>query len=421
VDVDAIGFDWEWTGRIVERIAALTGLPRQAIRFSCTHTHSGPNTFRLATIGEGRDMALDYLEGLPHRIAGAVWQAQLNPVPVRVAAGSGRCDINVNRRLRLSDGTVPVGRNWEGPVDHTVRVVRIDRLDETPVATIVHYSCHPTTMAWQTRHFTPDYPGAARQVVEREIGGTCLFLQGSPGDITPRRGFTGDLQVYRRLGATLGLEAARVATALETLPRHERIRGVQPSGAPIVLYDDEPGEPDTPALKIATRIVKLPAKQFPPPGLLEAQAAALREELDRLRQDGSEEEVRAATARATQAGWQADNARLYYGKEKIEWPLMGIRIGPIALVSVAGEPFTEIGQRIATASPFVHTLFSGYSNGGFGYIPTSGAYEQPSYEIAASPFAPGADNVLVEESLRMLRELAGEEEARTAAGCGTTR
>src|SRR5262245_46794006 len=44
IDADSIGFDPEWTGRILDAIVALTGLARENIRFSCTHTHSGPNT-----------------------------------------------------------------------------------------------------------------------------------------------------------------------------------------------------------------------------------------------------------------------------------------------------------------------------------------------------------------------------------------
>jgi len=234
VDVDAIGFDQNWTNRIIDAIVGLTGLPRERIRFSCTHTHSGPNTFRLATISEGLDMVLSYLETLPYRIAGAVWRARQNLKPVRCAAARGTCGIGVNRRLRTPEGVV-VGRNWDKPVDQTVRVVRFDDLEEDPVATIVHYSCHPTTMAWENQFFTPDYPGPVRQLVERELGGTCLFLQGAAGNVTPRRGFTGDVRVYRRLGTMLGLEAAKVAAGIETLPRRERFAGVLQSGAPIAL------------------------------------------------------------------------------------------------------------------------------------------------------------------------------------------
>src|ERR1700722_9815071 len=69
VDVDAIGFDGETTAKILDAISNLTGLRRERIRFSCTHTHSGPNTFRLPMIREGLDMALAYLELLPGQIA----------------------------------------------------------------------------------------------------------------------------------------------------------------------------------------------------------------------------------------------------------------------------------------------------------------------------------------------------------------
>src|SRR5881409_1136036 len=38
VDVDAIGFDTEWTEKILSAVADLTNLPSERIRFSCTHT-----------------------------------------------------------------------------------------------------------------------------------------------------------------------------------------------------------------------------------------------------------------------------------------------------------------------------------------------------------------------------------------------
>ncbi len=409
-DVDAIGFDAEWTGKIMDAIAGLTGLTRHAIRFSCTHTHSGPNTFRLGNISEGLDMVLSYLDGLPLRIAGAVWQAQQNLRPVRCAAGSGSCEIGVNRRFHTPDGGMAVGRNWEGPVDPAVRVVRFDLLDETPLATIVHYSCHPTTMAWQTKLFTPDYPGVVRQVVEQQVGGTCLFLQGATGNVTPRRGFTGDARVYRRLGHILGLEASRVALGIETLHKREKFTGVLQSGAAIALYEDEPVESERPALRVCTRSIRMPLRKMEPPEALETEAGRLRNELNRLRDQGAgEEEIRAATARATQSGWRAATARGYFGQEHVDWQMQGVRIGPVALLSVQGEPFVEIGLDIAARSPFTHTLFSGYSNGAFGYIPTRQAFTEGGYEVATgSVFSPDAADVVVTEGLRMLCELAGE-------------
>lgn len=407
VDADAIGFDSEWTNKILDAIVDLTHLPREQVRFSCTHTHSGPNTFRLATITEGLEMARGYLEELPYRIAGAVWQAQKNLQPVRLAAGLGSCDINVNRRLKLEDGQVIVGNNWDGSVDHSVRVVRFDDLHQKPVATLLHYACHPTIMGWACEVHTPDYPGVARQVVERELGGTCLFLQGATGNVGPRQGFTGDVRVYRRLGTLLGLEAAKVATSLDTVPRRQRLTGVMQSGAPIGIYEQEPVHSEPPVLRVISRDLKLPLTQFRPVAELETAAALARQEFEALMKTGTESEIRAARSRATQAGMRAENARQYEGRTHLDWQLQGIRIGPVALLSIPGEPFTEINRSIVSQSPFEHTLFSGYSNGGFGYMPVRSAFPEGGYEVEISLFSPDAAEIVELEGVRMLRELAG--------------
>ena len=70
------------------------------------------------------------------------------------------------------------------------------------------------------------------------------------------------------------------------------------------------------------------------------------------------------------------------------------------------EPFTEINQQIVDGSPFAHTLFSVYSNGGFGYMPVRTAYNQGRYEVETSPFSPDAADAVVKESLQVLKELA---------------
>jgi len=406
VEADAIGFNLEWTNKIIAAIQQQTGVTRNCIRFSCSHTHSGANTFRLATISEGVEMVLSYLQSLPERIAGAAWQAQKNLHQVRLAAGTGSCDISVNRRCATPEGERVSGRNWEGPVDRTVRVIRFDDLSEKTVAVVVHFACHPTIMAWENKWFTPDYPGMVRKVVEHEVGGTCLFLQGAAGDIGPRAGYTGELRAYRRAGTTLGLEAARVATSLDTLPRRERFLGVLQSGAPIALYAEETQEPAATDLCVLRCEVPLPLREFCPMDQAKAEAEKRTAELLLIRKKGSREEMQAASALATRANWYADMVREYGLKKEIGWEVQCIRVGPVALVSSRGEPFIETAQQVAAASPFEHTLFSGYSNGGFGYIPTRQAFDEGGYEADASPFAAGAAEKLAAECLRMLKEVA---------------
>jgi hypothetical protein len=300
---------------------------------------------------------------------------------------------------------VVVGKNWDGPVDHTVRVVRFDDLNQNPVATLLHYACHPTIMAWQCQYATPDYPGIARQVVEQQVGGFCLFLQGATGNVGPREGFTGDLKVYRRLGTLLGLEAAKVAISTDTRQRRERLAGVLQSGAPLAIYEEEVTEETPPVLRVLSRRLPLPLTEFRPVEELEAEAGECRKQFEKVVQGGTETEVRAARARVTQANMRAENARLYEGKTHLDWELQGIRVGSVALLSIPGEPFTEINQQIVSASPFPDTLFSGYSNGGFGYLPVRSAFAEGGYEVQISPFSADAADLVVKEGREMLRAL----------------
>jgi hypothetical protein len=272
----------------------------------------------------------------------------------------------------------------------------------------MHYACHGTTMGWQCEHFTPDFPGPARQVVEGQMGCRSLFLQGAAADQGPRVGFVGDLDVYRRLGRELGLAAARLATEIDTLPRRQRFTEVMPSGANIAVYQYERTEPATPVLRVKSRPIRLPLKAFAPPQELKAEVERLRAEAERCRGMGDAEGLRLANALATQAGWRHGNAQCYYGKQAAEWPMQAIRVGQVVFLSIAGEPFSAIGRRIAEQSPFRQTLFSGYSNGGFGYIPGRRAYEEGGYEVEATPFSADAADVVVDDGLQLLRELAEE-------------
>lgn len=403
IDVDVIGFNEEWSTRVNQAVAQMTGLPLSAIRVSASHTHSGPKTLRLEVVSEGLEMGLEYLASLPNRIAGAGWQALQRMQPARVAAGEGAAKINVHRRLTLPSGRVVVGRNWEGEVDPTVRVVRFDDLEERPLATVVHYACHPTIMAWENEHFTPDFPGVVRQVVERELGGHCLFLQGAAGSVGPILGFTGDRAIYHRLGRILGLEAAKVALSIDTRRRQEQLVGVMESGAPIALYEDRPAADGPVRFQVLSRQLRLPANEFPPHAELVAEVARLQEALAGARAaDGN---VREATAALTRATMREERARMVQGRAFIERQMQVMLVGDVALVSMPDEPFAEIGARIVAGSPFRHTLVSGYSNGTFGYMPTRAAFSEGGYEVDTALYGPETEDLVVAAALEMLAAL----------------
>jgi hypothetical protein len=351
-----------------------------------------------------------YQDELQQKIAGAAWAAIRNLQPVRIGAGRGSCSINVNRRFqRPGDDVVVVGRNWDGPVDHDVQVIRFDTMEGKPLATIVDYACHPITVGPDNDLLTPDYPGVVKRVVEEATGSTCLFLQGAAGDIGPIRGVArGGIDEYRRLGTILGLEASRIWWEMELPRRQEHYLRTLESGAPLAMYEEVPLSDPERSLTVKFQTVELPAKEIGDPAALTSAAHTHAERLASLRADGADEAaIKQETMLAKRSLMRANVARRLEGRAG--WPveLQTIALGPdIALLAISAEPFNEIGRQIREGSPFPFTVVSGYSNVGWAYLPTADAYPLGGYEVDVSPLAPTAADALVTACRSMLQDVA---------------
>lgn len=413
VDIDLIYlWDTEAPG-VMRAVERATGLPASHIRLAYTHTHSGPinGATWSSWVKEGAEMVPAYDAIVEQQVAGVARQALAHMRPARYAAGSGEAAINVNRRFqRPEDGAVICGRNWGGPVDQQVQLVRIDALDGAPIAAVVNYACHPITVGPDCDMVTPDYPGVLKRVVEQATGATCLFLQGATGDLGPIQGCAqGGFHEYRRLGSILGHEASRIWWGLEPRRRRERYAGTLESGSPLARYADEWLADLDGTLRVGTRELRLPLKAFAPSAELAAATAAHVANLDRLRAEGGDlEAIRAETMLAKRAAMRADLARRNEGHTHRTVTLQAFTIGDsVALPVVPGEPFCQIGLAVKGRSPFAHTLFAGYANIGWAYIPTADAYPLGGYEVEITPFAPEAAAMVVEGSVGLLEELAG--------------
>jgi hypothetical protein len=413
LDVDCC---WLWDPvyqQTLAAVTALTGLPEAAVRIAYTHTHSGPQAGTAHHWeGQGIEMWEPYLQNLQHVVAGTAWSALRSMQPVRVAAGAGTSDISVNRRYqRPEDGVVVVGRNWEGPRDPEVRVLRFDALDGAPVAAIVQFGCHPITVGPDNDLITPDYPGIVKRVVEDATGAVTVFLQGAAGDVGPVRGVARDgANQYQRLGTILGLEAARVWWEADPLPTAETYAGTLESGAPLAQYDDQPLPDRAATVQVAHRVVELPARKAEDAAALEAELDAHMAQLARLRAEGAADDlIRRETMGVKRAGMRARLHRRLEGRKTVPVELFATVIGDdIALIAASVELFAATGLAIKEGSPFAHTLVAGYSGPSAGYLPTEEAYPLGGYEIEITPFAPSAAGALVEACVDLLRTLKGQ-------------
>src|SRR5690606_30251360 len=176
-----------------QEIATELDIPPTHVLISCSHTHSGPSlgqhfrvedkenpqAFQLANIERS------YVAQLTASLRGAARAANASRVPGRMAWGVGHSDVGVNRRETLASGRVVIGRRHDGLRDSRVSVLRFDRLDGSPIATIVEYACHPILLGPGNRYISADYPGVVRSLLKEHTGVPCLFMQGCTGDQGP--------------------------------------------------------------------------------------------------------------------------------------------------------------------------------------------------------------------------------------------
>ncbi len=355
VSLDLLGFqiaDADQLRRLVERE---TSIPAPAVLLNCSHTHAGPATMKLRGLGQ-RDAIYDAL--LSRWIAGAVRAARERREPATLRWGEGEARIGRNRREQRPDGQMVIGANEAGPYDPRVPVLRLDRADGSPLAIWFSHATHPVTFGAENVRFSADFPGVAVETVRRlEPGGSAdfvgLFAQGCCGDINPRR--RGGLEEARTSGRILGAAAALAAE----------------ESAPV----------EATPLAAAMETLALPTL---PPGVEEARAMMERHaaRLETLRAEGADPyRLRHPEAMIAWAEAALTAAERSPEERMLPFPVQALRLGPVAIVGLAGEVFVRIGQAIVHRSPFPHTVALGYSNGLLGYVPTADAYPLGGYEV----------------------------------------
>lgn len=206
-----------------------------------SHTHSAP--WPAADFPTAQDPWMRWAE---KTIAGAIVEAASRTAPVRLGVGWGEVKEGHNRRRVLDDGTVEMlwgnrERVPTSPVDYSLAVVRVDDLDGRHLATLVNFACHPVVLGPENLEISADYPGVLTRLVDEEIGGQTMFLQGAAGDINPFWDKTppaeGAFEEMETMGAALAQEVVRVHGAIAHL-RSDRRLSFRSEIIPLAHRDD---------------------------------------------------------------------------------------------------------------------------------------------------------------------------------------
>lgn len=298
-----------------QEIAKQLGIPADHIMIAATHDHSapryGPTTPGTSSALEGRPKTTDaFTKQVDDSIVEALRQAKASLQPARVGLGTGKVGVNIQRFGHA--------RNEDGFVDENVWVLKFENLTGTPIAFLMNYAVHSTTMGG-TNQIAGDLAGMASKYVEQHYQDkvVALFSMGAAADQMPKFGYDAKnpaaVDASQIEGGMVGAEVLQVANAIQTM-------------SPVVT------------LQAAQRAVPCPMYQGPP-----------------LSPGGG-----GAAAAPTQSPLQPGAT--------LNIQLGLIQINQIAITSVSGEVFTEIYAHLKKESPFANTMMITIANDRVGYI-----------------------------------------------------
>lgn len=353
-----------------------SGLAEAELLVQLSHTHAGANTNSRLDGRPGTELIAPYLEQLTARVCDAVEDARSTTTEAFLTYLQGRCGLAANRDFWDEDaGRYACGYNPDGAADDTLMVARASDGDGRTLATLFNYACHPTTLAWENRLLSPDYVGAAREVLERAFDAPALFLQGASGELAPRDDYVSDAAVADRNGRQLGHAAAAAVEALPPPGMRFVYTGIVASGANLGTWGYRPCVPE----------------QLAAAGRLEAVLTGV--DLARKESLGVVESLSSSTPDSPQEREKAMRRELLglaLGDEPVHrMPIWAWRLGEALLLAVPNEPYSvfqvELRRRFA-GTPLLVLMTT---NGGVGYLPPAETYDSGRYQEQQSPYAAG--------------------------------
>jgi len=389
---------------IREQAAEPFGLDPAAVMVHALQSHSAP--------GMGRFMVDPDFPGIPaqHEWIGgdeeaySLWAADraveaigraveaLEPVQIGMASGiEGR--LAFNRRAVLRDGSIgmpgptwpggPLGPHWirciEGPMDPELGVICLRNAALRIVALVLHYTCHPVHV-FPKPIVSADWPGAwAAEMQQRTGAGVALVVNGACGNINPWPPFDPDyVEDHRRMGRLLAQNAEGVLEAISFQDGTE--------------------------LGHCRRIAKLPLRELSPEELQRCEALLAAHPAPIFTDESQSlvdpEWIAAASVYSVHLMRQR--------APHLDYEVQAFRLGPAAIVGLAGEPFVEAGLQIKLASPAYPTYIAHCCTQYVGYIPTAEALKRGGHEATTrywAKLAPEAFGLIVAEAGEALRGL----------------
>jgi len=371
--LDAKGIPTSFLNMVTRRLQKDYGIPAENVILNATHSHNSPTSLT----GNTR-----WLQKLLNGISEATGDALRDLAPAEAYISKGdTTGFGFVRRYLLANGTYKCNPSHnDKPVEHEsvadaeLRAIRFERGDKKDIL-MVNWQCHAAHgRSAHPTWISSDFIYGLRTGVEKELGVHFSYHNGSSGNLN----FTNATGPQKGNYETAGKELVDVVK--ETVKNEEKV--------------------NLGKIKTAKSTVDLEI----------IQDSAERVEGAKIFSGTAETEKPTVLAKyglISSYEVSAINTRQEYLKngEKEPIALYAISCGDLAFSTCPFEQFDSDGKAVRDATPFKMTFSCAYSNGDYGYLPSSFAYPHGSYEVYTTRFVQGSSDLIVEGQIALLNQL----------------
>ncbi len=356
--IDLVEVSDEIRSAVLERLKG-SGFGDQNLLLTATHSHSAPGAVEKIIIaslifGKYSQKVVDFIaDGVVKAINQA--ESNLKPAVVKIAQKQVP-GLTRNRRVpsynydtrRFSTPFDPA--HPEGITDDTITVIRVDDKSGKPIAILVHFATHATTLGADNFLISADWPGVMRKEIEKHYpGAVVIYMNGAEGDQAPNITTKDDPDDFK----CMEMFGKKVAESVLPL-----IKSAMPINAEPIKY------------QLVRRWVNAQPKLMGIP-----------------------------ISKALAKHWLG------------EMPFGAVRLGELIFLGLPIEAISEIGWTIkqgAKGYGYKYPIVAGLANGHFLYCTTPEEYRKGGYEAENTVWGEIEYDILIGESLSLARKLADQ-------------
>ncbi len=379
IAADLKGSGGDFLTKLTDAIREVSGITSEYVFLNATHNHNAPST------GSDSVNNIIWSAMMLKRAKWAVRQALKDLSPAKAEIGvADTTGFAFVRRYICEDGSLqgihhqfttgsPAVKH-ETEADPALQAIRFTREGKKDIV-MVNWQAHAAHAANSIKNaVTADFINEFRSGAEEEYGIHFAYYNGASGNINLSTKFPEKKAVsggYKAVGTAL------VGKLGEALANMEEVQ-LGKVGA------------------LATK-VECQVRKDDPARLAEAQLcnSANAKDKERLLKEYRFQSKYEASYMVARSG---------YGKTQ-KVPVSAISFGELGFAANACEMFDTNGMEVKSASPFKMTFMCAYTNGGYGYIPSTFAFSRGGYEVDTTRYVQGTGEALAQELVRLLNEL----------------